>query len=472
MKKLLKVLFCLSLLFAMSTTSEIFAKEDEVVEEQSILEKFDSESIELSSTYINNLKYCAEKFNLPDYLTAYNEYKNYFVLYQQNTGLNTESDFGMDIVINGNNVGHVNPFTDKSWLNYEYENMGYSISSKIKSNSAENKEFLKNPKDFNILAEVTLTDKDGMSVSVEKVIPAKVVEVKGKIINRKQKTVIKESIEYYDGFSLQDFHSYLEIELFDGTIKNTKILGQGGGFINDGIHFSGGLDGSYDIQYLCEGASSLYMQTEFWEIYLIDEDGNIVDNHGKVLVPNNERKIVEFVSSNDAIKLSAKQGTLPDTVKFNVTEKTNLNLKKHYVAYDMNVQVDDNIIQPLENVIVSLPIPKEFVNKDIVVHYLNDKNELEEIESEIKEDKVYFETNHFSTYVLTERKTNTDDENTILPPNSNDNENLEDNDSSAIKNESPNTGDDSNILLNLILISTSLTMIGYLINKKRLEKQN
>ena len=77
-----------------------------------------------------------------------------------------------------------------------------------------------------------------------------------------------------------------------------------------------------------------------------------------------------------------------------------------YAAYDISLfsnakQVN---ITKLENgnFVVSVPVPEKLKNKELIVYYINDKNEKVAHAVTIKDGVSSFETNHFSTYALAE----------------------------------------------------------------------
>lgn len=77
-----------------------------------------------------------------------------------------------------------------------------------------------------------------------------------------------------------------------------------------------------------------------------------------------------------------------------------------YAAYNISLfsNTKQVSIKKLENgkFIVNVPVPEKLKNKDLIVYYINDKNEKVAHTVTIKDGIASFETNHFSTYALAE----------------------------------------------------------------------
>ena len=78
-----------------------------------------------------------------------------------------------------------------------------------------------------------------------------------------------------------------------------------------------------------------------------------------------------------------------------------------YEAYDISLysNAKQKSITKLENskFEVSLPLPESLKGKDVTVYYIKDSGEKEEHIATIKDNMVSFATDHFSTYVITEK---------------------------------------------------------------------
>lgn len=436
MKKLIALLSCTTLLLGGGYSKTVFANEVSEIsnvenETQEQLSNFNSDNIKIRNHYIEFLEFVGETRN--DY-SFYNAYKDYIILYQQYTGINTLNYTDIEIIIENQSIGSIR--IDKETTT----TTGYTISSKIKSNPAEeNKDYINTPQNFNIIVEINVTDPNGKNMSTDISIPARVVKVEGKVISRPARKIISESLRYEDikkyggplGYA-QSLNTNIVVELLDGTIKSDKGLpGQGGSV--GGLTTVGGVGGPFDLKYIYEGAEDAFsVDVSLHNVYTIDKQGNIVDPNGNVLISNDKREIRQYTSNNHNVTLSAKQGTFHDNATLSVKEVNNLSLSQPYIAYDLNVISEDQVIQPVGTATISLIIPESLKNKQLSIYYINENGEYEKVNSEIKDNKVYFETTHFSTYVLTETISEPSDENNVessepsTPATEGDNNSLDD----------------------------------------------
>lgn len=164
----------------------------------------------------------------------------------------------------------------------------------------------------------------------------------------------------------------------------------------------------YDLKYIVEDAEGIFLKSIFkFDYYITDDNGNIVDDKGNVLVPSDERDDITIQGSDDDVALDAPVGSIPEFAYFTIKPITNLNLSQSYLAYDLNVVVKGErgevFIQPSGKVLVSINISGLDGNKSYSVYYLNDQGKLEEMVSRIENGKITFETDHFSTYIVMEK---------------------------------------------------------------------
>lgn len=119
-----------------------------------------------------------------------------------------------------------------------------------------------------------------------------------------------------------------------------------------------------------------------------------------------------------------------------------------YKAFDIKLHSSskDAYIEILDNgkFLVKIPVPKEYEGKELFIYYINSDNKTEKHNVTIKDGFASFETNHFSTYILTPL-------------------------SSVVDIENPQTGD--NLLLYIALGTMSLVGLfgfGLLTKKKKI----
>lgn len=490
MKKILALLLCFGITYTISNGSAIHAtgneestdtvtvennsenineKNDVPVEnstiEDKVLTNLTAENIEVINNYTEYIEMSKS------YSSAYDDYKDYGILYQQYTGITTLPYLDFSLKIDGVNTED------------------YEIENKIKNNPANEKNFINTAQEFEILADVIITNKNGESVTIEKPVKSKVVKVEGKVINRKAHAIADLVVHYNDNVLDSIFNNSvqynLQVEMMDGTVKKVKALANQGIIVNkpDGT-FYGEQGGVYDLKYIIEDATDPFGYNTILQGYFIDDNNNIVDRQGKVIIPFDKREIKEYKSTNTEIKLNAKVGTIPDSAVLESTQRTDLNLDKEYVAYDMNLLCNDEYIQPVGSVDLTIAIPKNLLNKDLGVYYMDDKGNLEELESVVNGDSISFTTTHFSTYVVMEKtessKPSDDDKKPTTPttpntddkkpstPNTNGNKETPSTDKKeTIKNTSDvATGDSTNTLPFVILSLSTLLVMGVVIRKK------
>ncbi|SHI75392.1 SpaA isopeptide-forming pilin-related protein [Pseudobutyrivibrio xylanivorans] len=83
-----------------------------------------------------------------------------------------------------------------------------------------------------------------------------------------------------------------------------------------------------------------------------------------------------------------------------------------YYAFDLRFEADGEEIEPREGSSVKISIESSSISANAVVH-IKDDNTAEEVKSDIKEDKIIFESDSFSTYVVTEAIEKLNDGNTL-----------------------------------------------------------
>lgn len=123
--------------------------------------------------------------------------------------------------------------------------------------------------------------------------------------------------------------------------------------------------------------------------------------------------------------ITSIDSSIPLDTIINVEEITSDNIKKilgtdKYKAYNITLYsngMEDNITK-LSNgkFLVKIPVPSEYNGKNLVVYYINSNNEKEEHKVTIKDNYITFETNHFSTYILTELQNSNNSNNSIENP--------------------------------------------------------
>lgn len=391
MNKLIASTLCLLMLIGTNGIQGVKAKESQTTYTGDA-DKVDSVQ-DITNEDLKVINYYSKDFMKDDVVTVY---------YQQGTGINTlnETSFNTDAI----------PFVRLNDDERICGNKGqFKCSFKVVSNPADSKEFINQPQTFEILTEIKIVDKENNERIYEKKIPAKVVEVEGEVIRTDSErgesySMLYKDFVFEDVFEAFNNEEVLKVKKFDGTITETKCQNNGvlGSIAPEGYYYSL-KHFNYDLRYLADDSKDGLTMLRFIHIYLIDEENNLVDTTGNVVVPFEDREIISYDSNKSDINISAKAGTLPMNSKLVANEVTNINLEKPYLAYDLNVLVYDEKAQPIGQVNLTFKIPENLKNKDISVYYMGENGEFEELENKISGDKITFSTTHFSTYVITEK---------------------------------------------------------------------
>lgn len=124
----------------------------------------------------------------------------------------------------------------------------------------------------------------------------------------------------------------------------------------------------------------------------------------------NPKYIASDLMSNISIKSDSSELPLDTaiTVKSVTSDKIEKALGTNvYTAYDISLysNAKQGNISKLENgkFVVNIPVPENLKGKEITVYYINSEGKKEEHIANVKDGIASFETNHFSTYVLTEK---------------------------------------------------------------------
>lgn len=138
-------------------------------------------------------------------------------------------------------------------------------------------------------------------------------------------------------------------------------------------------------------------------LYLIDENGNIVDRTGKILMKYDDRPIKKLKSNNENIELNSKEGSLPSYTEINAVENDSFDdVYDNYVAYDMSLDAKGEEVQPADAVQVGITVPSDMDEDGLKVVYIDENgNPTDEVfDVNVENGVAYFETTHFSTYAL------------------------------------------------------------------------
>ena len=86
------------------------------------------------------------------------------------------------------------------------------------------------------------------------------------------------------------------------------------------------------------------------------------------------------------------------------TEEALAELTERFYAYDMELSIYGTHMEPDGKVTVTLPLPADIPADQAVVYYVSDDGVATELNSTVADGKISFETDHFSIYVVAQRK--------------------------------------------------------------------
>lgn len=173
----------------------------------------------------------------------------------------------------------------------------------------------------------------------------------------------------------------------------------------------------------------------------------------------NKLETPKYIGSNltSNVVITSEVTTIPLDTAITVNEVKNDTIKKalgtsDYTAYDISLysNTKQQKITKLTNgkFEVSIPVPTNLMDKQIAVYYVADDGKKEEHIATIEDNIASFETNHFSTYVITEKQVATKPE----------------------KDETPNTGLRNSI--GIVYIVATASFVAYIVLKNRKTEEN
>ena len=158
---------------------------------------------------------------------------------------------------------------------------------------------------------------------------------------------------------------------------------------------------------------------------------SLCNNHISDFTPINNLKITDLDIENQTVKENVVQSVIKEEIKtgikldtntsvvpkdtelyvkeitdgavYNSIKSTIANVNK-FIAFDISLKSNNKEIQPNGNVKISIPIPDGFDTSKLVVYRVSDNGEKTEYKVSLDGKYATFETDHFSTYALVERK--------------------------------------------------------------------
>lgn len=201
---------------------------------------------------------------------------------------------------------------------------------------------------------------------------------------------------------------------------------------------------------------------------------NIFTNYGQlwgdmqILIERETKTAIEETDNSTGVKLETTNDVVPTDTKLVVEEITTgkeyttvQNVLKEettkMVVYDITLLSNNVEIQPNGNVKISLPIPSDYNKENLIVYRVEDNGTKTEYNVKVDGNYATFETDHFSTYVLAEKKVEDTNTDTEAPITNNDNKELDD---------TPKTGVETNGTAIALAITSILSLAGVVTLKR------
>lgn len=172
---------------------------------------------------------------------------------------------------------------------------------------------------------------------------------------------------------------------------------------------------------------------------------------------------VDVTDKTTGIVLNANSGVVPSNTQLVVkaiskettnTVKESLKDMAKYTAYDITLLSDNKVIQPNGKVTIKFAIPTNYDKTRLTVYRIAENGTKTQYDTKIVGNYAVFETDHFSTYVLAEKKATTNTDNN-KPTTTNKGE----------KDETPKTGTID--IIGYVLFTTAIAGIGIIALKKK-----
>ncbi|MCI9365303.1 MAG: hypothetical protein HFJ54_01370 [Clostridia bacterium] len=216
-----------------------------------------------------------------------------------------------------------------------------------------------------------------------------------------------------------------------------------------------------DVYTVYSNATEVYYEEN--SFIIIRKDKNILNEDKTTNIKLNTN--IDVVPANTILDCKLiKEEAAYNTVKTALKE-----VSEKFIAYDITLKSNGVKIQPNGKVQISIPVPEGYNLDKILVYRIAENGEKVKYDTEIEDNYIIFETDHFSTYVVAEEK--------IEEPSYNEGENEKDNTpqpdtkventqetDSNEKDDTPKTGviDVVNYIVAIALISA----IGSIVLKK------
>ena len=247
--------------------------------------------------------------------------------------------------------------------------------------------------------------------------------------------------EYCEGPMLEETFDANKIKITKGAIYKMKTFSHDENGNQIANYKPVSIPDGYTIDYDGIEAYLIAKREEPITITTTDEETNVKLDTTTDIVPAGTELVVSKVTT----------GNDYNTVVSSLGNEVN-----NFVTYDIKLLSEGVEVQPTGKVKISLPIPTGYDKNNLVVYRVDENGTKTEYDVTVEENYAVFETDHFSTYVLAEKKVENTNTNTEIPTtNTNDNE----------LDETPKTGVETNGTIALVL--TSILSLAGAVTLKR-----
>lgn len=214
--------------------------------------------------------------------------------------------------------------------------------------------------------------------------------------------------------------------------------------------------------------------------YPITSDGNYYNikigtrTYKFYIVKGTDTQLVEptyvGLDLSSKIEITSEDSSIPLDTSLTVKNVNDSSIKdkigtENYKSYDISLYSDAKgaKIEKLEDgkFTVKIPVPTELNGKDLVVYYITTTGEKEEHEVTIKDGYAVFTTDHFSTYILAEKVSNTETTTTETSTTTETTTTEKDE-----KDKTPKTGTID--IISYVLVAIFISVVGIIVLKKKI----
>ena len=249
----------------------------------------------------------------------------------------------------------------------------------------------------------------GASDTITVEAPIKVVEVIGNVDPKsiQDKEYIIPYVDYVNDNMAYSLDEY-QIILNNGEIITDKAICVGGGGApgvdEEGIAYisTGGMYVVHPQYILTVDGETQDEYSTRTIYYLLDEEGNLVNYAGKVVLSYYDRRRVAYETTLDAVAITALQKALPSTQPVTVKKLDSVpGFDKKHVGYELSYKDGTKVIQPNDELTVLIYLDSSFINLELELYrYENGVKTKVDYGYGKDGEAIYFTTDRLTTFVI------------------------------------------------------------------------